>query len=60
MLFERSFSTECFHGLLPGKMSVQEERNTAKQMWWFQGILNDKRPYFRLKYVAQKRLCLTL
>ena len=43
-----------------GKMSVQEERNTAKQMWWFQGILNDKMPYFRLKCVAQKRLCLTL
>ena len=55
-----------FHSLamfLPkcsGKMSVQEERNTAKQMWWFQGILNDKMPYFRLKCVAQKRLCLTL
>ena len=23
-----------------------------------QGILNDKRPYFRLKCVAQKRVCL--
>ena len=31
----------------------------GKQMWRRQGILNDKRPYFRLKCVAQKRLCLS-
>ena len=28
-------------------------------MWKRQGILNDKRPYFRLNCVAQKRLCLS-
>ena len=27
-------------------------------MWWRQGTYNDRRPYVRLKCVAQKRLCL--
>ena len=48
-VFARTFWSNCLYKI----------KETAKPMQQCQGILNEKRPYFRLKWVAEKRFCLS-